>query len=433
MEVEPKTISENEPRAVCYRCEKAKSVCVCGSIVPVNNKTGIYIIQHPRERGHSLGTVRFAKIGLTNTHIEVCGQHEVPGLAKALPPKTSFLFPGPNAVGLEDLAPHERPDNILMLDGTWNHAKIMLRNWPWLFDLPQLTCRPTQPSQYRIRREPRFECVSSIEAVVYALRCLEPELKGLDQLLEGFAKMIDTQVEYAQHSVPRPRKPKRSDSRRAIPRALESDGQNVVIVYAEFAAEIGNRNQELVSLSAVRPATGEVFHELVTPKNRSRVEPLLPLMGLDADFFVVARPAAEVEAAWQRFCKEGDVVLAWGKGTLSLLQSPPPQNRFLLKTIYCNLRRLRAGHLSDVITRENITAGPTPVPGRAGTRLANAIALFDYLVKLAACPASNPRGLQTHAKDALERVSGHQGYDHEDDKDPHLAIGKEGKISFGIG
>ena len=43
-------------RRVCYRCHKAAIVCVCDGVERVLNRTGIVILQHPRERFHPIGT-----------------------------------------------------------------------------------------------------------------------------------------------------------------------------------------------------------------------------------------------------------------------------------------------------------------------------------------------------------------------------------------
>ncbi|KAG6551608.1 hypothetical protein Mapa_006687 [Marchantia paleacea] len=57
-------------RGFCKRCCKAASHCICDMITsPVNNRTGIIILQHPLENNHHLGTARIAVVGLRNVEL----------------------------------------------------------------------------------------------------------------------------------------------------------------------------------------------------------------------------------------------------------------------------------------------------------------------------------------------------------------------------
>ena len=87
------------PRAVCYRCDKPESMCVCASVPRVANRTGVLVIQHPRERAHAIGTARFAKLGLENARVEVAwhaDQFESDRPAY-VPERAALLYPGPEA------------------------------------------------------------------------------------------------------------------------------------------------------------------------------------------------------------------------------------------------------------------------------------------------------------------------------------------------
>lgn len=181
-------------RAQCYRCFKAAATCVCASIERVANQTGILVLQHPRERLHAIGTVRFARLGLSNVRVRTC----VPGTdaSMPLPPRTALLYPAPGAPDLATLPRSEHPRHLVILDGTWTHARKMYATQTWLHELPQVCLTPAEPSRYRLRREPRADYVATLEAIVAALRILEPETYGLDALLRSFAAMIDRQSAY---------------------------------------------------------------------------------------------------------------------------------------------------------------------------------------------------------------------------------------------
>jgi DTW domain-containing protein YfiP len=172
----------------------------------VANRTRITIVQHPRERFHPIGTARIARLGLANASLLV--PRAVAPRSLRLPldlaPGSALLFPGPGARDLAELGALERPSGLVVLDGTWSHARALLRENPALRSLPQVSLQPRAPSRYRIRKQPRSHFISTIEAIVEALRLLEPETQGLDGLLRAFDWMIDEQLVYA-HRSPRRR------------------------------------------------------------------------------------------------------------------------------------------------------------------------------------------------------------------------------------
>lgn len=189
-----RTADGTRHRAHCYRCFKAAVTCVCASIERVANRTGILVLQHPRERLHAIGTVRFARLGLRHVRVRSC----VPGTdaSTPLPPRTALLYPAPGAPDLAALPRSEHPRHLVILDGTWTHARKMYATQTWLHALPQVGLTPAEPSRYRLRREPLPHYVATLEAIVAALRILEPEVDGLDALLRSFAAMIDRQAAF---------------------------------------------------------------------------------------------------------------------------------------------------------------------------------------------------------------------------------------------
>ncbi len=188
-------------RARCLRCHRPEAICICGLAPRVHNRTGIFILQHPRERQHALGTVPLARAALERVDVTVLGPKDVDAEAKAtrlrarLPPGTALLYPTADAPDLEALAETDRPPHLLLLDGTWHHAKVYFRDLPWLRDLPRVKICPAMPGQYRVRREPRADCLSTVEAIAAALRVVEPDTPGVAGLLDAFRQMIDGVVE----------------------------------------------------------------------------------------------------------------------------------------------------------------------------------------------------------------------------------------------
>lgn len=180
----------------CYACFRPKDLCFCSSIPRIDNRTEVLILQHWRERFHPFNTARIVQRALLKS--QLLADH-TPNLEKQLhlQPRAGLLYPGPSAWLVSDLAPEQHPAQLVILDGTWNQAKTLLRDLPALQALPRYRLAPTAPSRYRIRREPNISSLSTIEAAVAALRILEPETVGFDQLLRAFDTMIEVQLAHS--------------------------------------------------------------------------------------------------------------------------------------------------------------------------------------------------------------------------------------------
>jgi len=185
-------------RARCCACFKPVAHCICTLIEPVSNRTFVSILQHPRERFHAIGTARIAELGLVRSRIVVPRDCFTRSLEQRfdVAPGTGLLFPHPEARLVEDLSERERPAGLVVLDGTWSQARRLYRANPWLHALPHFALSPPAPTRYRIRKAPRRELVSTLEAIVRALEILEPETQGIPALLDVFDAMIDRQIEH---------------------------------------------------------------------------------------------------------------------------------------------------------------------------------------------------------------------------------------------
>jgi len=201
----PPDLDGHVPRDHCWGCDKPRVTCVCEVVPRVVTRTGITILQHPRERRHAIGTARIARLGLPRARVEVAwfGRDRRTTRTLTVPDGAAVLYPHPDARDLATLPPAERPRHLLVLDGTWRHAYVLRRDNPWIADLPHVSLTPPRPSRYRIRKEPRRECLSTIEAIVLALQAIEPDTPGLDGLLGAFDAMIREQEAYIRGDAPR--------------------------------------------------------------------------------------------------------------------------------------------------------------------------------------------------------------------------------------
>jgi DTW domain-containing protein YfiP len=82
-------------------------------------------------------------------------------------------------------------EGVIVLDGSWSQAKTLWWRNPWVLKCRRLALNPKQPSRYgKLRREPRREGLSTLEAAALALARLgqQPEIERTLGL--SFARML---------------------------------------------------------------------------------------------------------------------------------------------------------------------------------------------------------------------------------------------------
>jgi DTW domain-containing protein YfiP len=368
----------------CFDCFRPANLCFCDSIPSVDNRTDVLILQHRRERFHPFNTARIVRQGLRRCHLladhnfALAEQFE----SATLSDKVGLLYPGDPARVLTDLLPAERPDQLIVIDGTWHHAKSLMRDIPRLRTLPQYRLAPTSPGRYRIRREPNEHALSTIEATVSALKSLEPETVGLDQLLQVFERMIDDQLGQSDNSSWRQNRRRRPGSTN-VPKALSGDISNVVVAYGEQEPGKDSRfkNSDMrapVFWVAERLGTGEAFQCAIQPKNGLNPE-ILNHMQLTHDDFRGAVSIDVFREQWKSYLRPSDQIAVYHPSTARVLHAIDAAfaPTLVLKSIKGG-PNLRPGTLDDFLAYEGIQAHPRS-DSRAGQRLANAIAYVRLL------------------------------------------------------
>lgn len=384
-----------EPRAICARCERPQSVCWCAHLPTIEAETPVLILQHPREDGMPIGTARMATLCLRDAELLVGVElDEHPRVRAILDDPTRqpiLLWPGPDA---KDLAqePPSGPTTLIVVDGTWALAKKLVRVNPRIAALPRYGLEPPAPSGYRIRREPRAECVSTIEAVMYALGALERDPERFKPMLAPFTAMVDAQLHFREHVAEgRHLRKKRVPRPRSLPSELE-DRSRVVLVCGEANAwphpargtELNpeaRRTEELVQWVAYRLGTGERFERVLKPRH-ALCPATLRHTRLGEDELARGATSLELQSSWSDFLREGDVLVGWGHYAAQLFAAEGGR----LPERFIDLRRL--------LTRE-LGAKPGPIErcaasfasvgaplgrGRGGERLAQLVALTEALL-----------------------------------------------------
>jgi DTW domain-containing protein len=178
----------------------------------VANRVFVLILQHPQERREPLATAPATVSTLRRAKLAV--GLSWPNLPRALgrnadPRRWAVLYlgsaqpkelPRDREVVLLDRhgEPVEDPGSVLrglegivLLDGTWSQAKTLWWRNPWLLKLHRLVLNPPLPARLgRLRREPRREALSTIEAGALVLRQLEADTVASDALLAALGRLI---------------------------------------------------------------------------------------------------------------------------------------------------------------------------------------------------------------------------------------------------
>ena len=182
----------------CPACGKPPGVCICDRVEAIATKLRVVILQHPQEDDALLGTAKLVEVTLPKAEIRVglswasldhaLGTRDADRDRWAVLAAAKLPAPIPESARAEPVVVIDRKgrlrdlkrhglEGIIVLDGTWSQAKTLWWRNAWLLRLPLVVLKPREPSIYgRLRKEPRKEWVSTLEAIGDVLPALgEPE------------------------------------------------------------------------------------------------------------------------------------------------------------------------------------------------------------------------------------------------------------------
>jgi len=369
-------------RKRCYRCFRPETLCFCEAIPQIDNRTDVLLLQHVGERYHPFNTARIVKESLNRCELFVDHNSRLSGHGFPIAADAGLLYPQADAPRLSELSPEQRPSQMVIIDGTWNQAKTILRDVPELHALPCYRLDPETPGQYRIRREPNAFSLSTLEATVSALKALEPETTGLDQLLAAFHKMVDDQLELPVGRNAWRKKKSRGKTPRYVPPALLGDANSLVVAYGEATPGAKGKRSTSVPVNwfAERLGNGERF-EVLLPSVTELSAEALGHMRLNSTDFNQAISNEQFRNDWAGFLKPRDVLVVYHDRTRTLLKhfdaEMPPG--LVLKSIFGSWQT-KFRTLEELLRLEGVE--PPPVDGvRAHERLAMAVRLVKALRK----------------------------------------------------
>jgi tRNA-uridine aminocarboxypropyltransferase len=182
----------------------------------IDNRVFVLVLQHPQERAEPRATAAAAVAMLRQARLVVglswpnlagalgrranqrrwgvlyLGSAQPPELAAALPQEPALMVLQRSGAALCNAAPIlANFEGIVVLDGTWSQAKTLWWRNPWLLKLHRLVLNPPSPARLgRLRREPRREALSTLEAIALALRHLERVPDAADALLAALDRLM---------------------------------------------------------------------------------------------------------------------------------------------------------------------------------------------------------------------------------------------------
>jgi DTW domain-containing protein YfiP len=332
-------------RTTCLRCRRPTSACWCPHLPAITTSTQVVILQHPRERNVAIGTARMAHLSLPGSRlVEGLSFDDHPVLQDIFDDDTALLYPGEEARPLDDWL-QRRPKRLVVVDGTWSQAKKLLKLNPRLASLSRLSFSPSQPGNYRIRKEPTDQHLSTIEATAAVLGVLEGAPERFAAMLVPFTRMVDHQIDSeARHrDDDRVRRFIHRNGRPALPELepLRLYPERAVVVYAEGNSQPGLGPPELTHLVASRPLVDPVARFDVVVAPRLPLHPTLALrIGLADD---IIRAGVDVDEALARFREfvGGDQLVCWGSFARDLLHDAGEKRRGFVDVRALAARQLR--------------------------------------------------------------------------------------------
>jgi hypothetical protein len=221
----------------CPDCGKPEPLCICDSIEPIESRISLLILQHPQEQDRALGTARLTALHFKNAVVKIGLSWS--SLSKALgrpvhdPSRWAVLYLGSAKVSeLEtdrdivainrkgEVEPNQRAilgdiEGIVLLDGTWSHAKALWWRNAWMLKCQRVILGPERPSRYgKLRKEPRRDGLSTIEAAGMLLAGLEKRPDIAETLNGSFERLLARYLEVQAEMPELAPKPKKKDYRR---------------------------------------------------------------------------------------------------------------------------------------------------------------------------------------------------------------------------
>lgn len=210
---EEQGMADTDLEASCPRCLKPQALCVCAALAEHRGSVKVLVLRHPQEKDRVLGTARMIELQLPGTRVAtgLSWRNLKAALGRdADPHEWGVLYQGPKGDRPQRGAPpvtavdrkgqklaNQEAElaalrGVIVLDGTWSQAKTLWWRNPWLLKCRRLVLAPARPSAYgKLRREPRRDSLSTLEAAALALSALENDPALYERLTAPLRLLVE--------------------------------------------------------------------------------------------------------------------------------------------------------------------------------------------------------------------------------------------------
>ena len=180
-------------RKLCSHCERPIKTCLCDAMTCLSCDYELIILQDPKEAKHALSSAPILAKSIKDARL-VVGEtfNPVELLGNDWQTQSLLVFPHQESLTSEQ-AIARNFKYLILLDGTWRKVARMMHINDWLTRLPCIAITSSNNSEYQIRKSPREDGLSTIEATVQVLNQLHPT-DDFSDILNAFRKMISYQV-----------------------------------------------------------------------------------------------------------------------------------------------------------------------------------------------------------------------------------------------
>jgi DTW domain-containing protein len=209
---------EPQYRRICAVCVQPDFCCYCHQVHTFDPKINFVILIHPVEVKRRIATGRMSHLCLQGSYLIKGQDYTHNALVNELINDSDYhsviLYPGSTSQNLTDvceskkasLFPKNKKLRIFVIDGTWATARKMTRQSENLKTLPRICFTPPTPSNFRVRKQPKADCYSTIEAIHHTIELLgasqnfDTHKRSHDKLLTVFNHLVERQLEFIKES-----------------------------------------------------------------------------------------------------------------------------------------------------------------------------------------------------------------------------------------
>ncbi|WP_407331726.1 tRNA-uridine aminocarboxypropyltransferase [Enterovibrio sp. 27052020O] len=181
--------------------------CLCDQTPSLNSNVRIELLMHETEADRPTNTGRLLEAALPHCRRHIWHRKTPPAELLTLladPAVQPYLvFPSETARQLKEVTagyssasyeePYARPLHFIIVDATWQQARKMLRQSPWLEDIPTVALPEGLTTTYSLRRNQPTGSLCTCEVGIEILRALNEEenVHAMSTYFEEFMRAFE--------------------------------------------------------------------------------------------------------------------------------------------------------------------------------------------------------------------------------------------------